>query len=125
MHVPNCFSKVDLSAKSVRNLYVQSIWSLSMFDFAVAPRRRRRSSRPPRRVRTTPRRKRRVRLINFNNINLLILLSITIRGGVQPGAGDIAGQGDDGGADEERGDHQGNGLQAAGKEGAQVSLVFS
>ena len=42
---------------------------------------------------------------------------------MQPGAGDIAGQGDDGGADEEWGDHQGNGLQAAGKEGAQVSLV--
>ena len=39
---------------------------------------------------------------------------------MQPGAGDIAGQGDDGGADEERGDHQGHGLQAAGKEGAQV-----
>ena len=39
---------------------------------------------------------------------------------MQPGAGDTAGQGDDGGADEERGDHQGNGLQAAGKEGAQV-----
>ena len=41
-------------------------------------------------------------------------------GRVQPGAGYPAGQGDDGGADEERGDHQGDGVEAAGKEGAQV-----
>ena len=44
-------------------------------------------------------------------------------GRVQPGAGDPAGQGDDGGADEERGDHQGHGVQAAGKEGAQVGMA--
>ena len=41
---------------------------------------------------------------------------------MQPGAGDPAGQGDDGGADEERGDHQGDGVEAARKEGAQVCM---
>ena len=44
-------------------------------------------------------------------------------GRVQPGAGHPPGQGDHRSADEERGDHQGNGVEASGKEGAQVWVI--